>query len=149
VRQLSLSIGIMDASSCWFGHFPSCHGCGGLAAQHLYGARTGSSMALMGLVKMTLALLFGPSLLPAFEAFPATVLGVLLGVSGIELAACCRDMTEKADFAVMLVGAGCVIKLGTGVGFLAACATALAFRFTYPRGRTASATGAAQGEGCH
>ena len=34
-------------------------GCGGLAAQHLYGARTGSSMALMGLLKMALALLFG------------------------------------------------------------------------------------------
>jgi len=33
------------------------------------------------------------------------VLGVLLGVSGIELAVCCRDMREKADFAVMLVGA--------------------------------------------
>ena len=108
-------------------------------------------MALMGLLKMALALLLGPSLLPAFEAFPSTVLGVLLGVSGIELASCCRDMSEKPDFAVMLVGAGCVLKLGTGVGFLAACATALAFRFTYPRGRPASATGSqtAQGQGCH
>jgi len=59
VRQLSLSIGLMNAATCWLGHFPSCHGCGGLAAQHLYGARTGSSMALMGLLKMALALLFG------------------------------------------------------------------------------------------
>ena len=60
----------------------------------------------------------------------------------------------------MLVGAGCVLKLGTGVGFLAACATALAFRFTHPRGRPASATvpgslhgphtsPSVQGEGCH
>ena len=49
----------MNAATCWLGHFPSCHGCGGLAAQHLYGARTGSSMALMGLLKMALALLFG------------------------------------------------------------------------------------------
>ena len=150
VRKLSLSIGLMDASSCWFGHFPSCHGCGGLAAQHLYGARTGSSMALIGLAKMLLALLVGPSLLPAFAAFPATVLGVLLGVSGIELAACCRDMRAKPDFAVMLVGAGCVLKLGTGIGFLAACATALAFRFTHPRPPPPSAAGSAQGQGgCH
>ena len=59
MRQLSLSIGLMNAATCWLGHFPSCHGCGGLAAQHLYGARTGSSMALMGLLKMALALLFG------------------------------------------------------------------------------------------
>ena len=112
-------------------------------------------MALMGLLKMALALLLGPSLLRAFEAFPSTVLGVLLGVSGVELAACCRDMSEKPDFAVMLVGAGCVLKLGTGVGFLAACATALAFRFDLPERapswRPASATGSqtAQGEGCH
>ena len=48
-----------------------------------------------------------------------------------------------------------VLKLGTGVGFLAACATALAFRFDLPERapswRPASATGSqtAQGEGCH
>ena len=63
----------MDLSTCWFGHFPSCHGCGGLAGQHLFGARTGSSMVFIGLVKMFLALLFGPSLLEALEAFPSAV----------------------------------------------------------------------------
>ena len=76
--------------------------------------------------------MLGPSLLAVFEAFPATVLGVLLAVSGVELATCCRDMADKADFAVMLIGAGCVLKLGTGVGFLAAAAAALAFRLSLP-----------------
>ncbi len=134
VRKISLSIALMDGSSCWFGHFPSCHGCGGLAGQHLFGARTGSSMAFIGVAKALLALALGPSLLPAFEAFPSTVLGVLLAVSGIELAACCRDLSEKADFAVMLVGAGIVIKVGTGIGFLGACLTAAAFKLTGAEG---------------
>ena len=111
VRKISLSIALMDLSSCAFGHFPSCHGCGGLAAQHLFGARTGSSMVFIGLVKMGVALALGPSLLSAFEAFPSSVLGVLLAVSGVELATCCRDVTAKTDVAVLLVGAGCVLKL--------------------------------------
>ena len=45
-------------------------------------------MALIGLLKMGVALALGPSLLLAFEAFPNTVLGVLLAVSGVELATC-------------------------------------------------------------
>ena len=33
VRSLSLSIAIMNLSTGWLGHFPSCHGCGGLAGE--------------------------------------------------------------------------------------------------------------------
>ena len=88
-------------------------------------------MAFMGVLKMGLAILFGPSLLRALEAFPSAVLGVLLAVSGVELATACRDMQQKADFAVMLIGAGCVLKLGTGIAFLAAVAASVAFRWSY------------------
>ena len=149
VRKISLSIALMDLSSCWLGHFPSCHGCGGLAAQHLFGARTGSSMVFIGLLKLLLACLFGPSLLAALETFPASVLGVLLAVSGVELATCCRDMQRKPDFAVILIGAGCVLKLGTGIAFLAAAAAAAAFRLTHPRPRASSSEAAPSTEGCH
>lgn len=144
VRKISLSIAAMNLSSAWLGHFPSCHGCGGLAAQHLFGARTGSSMVLMGLVKMGLAVAFGPSLLRALEVFPTSVLGVLLALSGVELAVCCRDMDSKPDFALMLVGAGCVLKLGTGVAFCVAVATAAAFRAVGGR-----EPGEAAGAPCH
>ena len=72
VRKISLSIAAMDLSSCFFGHFLVPHG-GGLAGQHKFGARTGSSMAF-GVLKMGLAIL-GPSLLRALEAFPSAVLG--------------------------------------------------------------------------
>jgi hypothetical protein len=117
VNRLSTSIGLMDFTSAWFGHLPSCHGCGGLAGQHLFGARTGSSMALMGGLKMGLALALGGSLLPALEAFPKAVVGVLLALSGLELAVPCRDMSHRGDVAVMLLGAGLVLKLGTGIAF--------------------------------
>ena len=97
-------------------------------------------MALMGLLKMGLALLLGPSLLSALEVFPKGVVGVLLAVSGIELAVPCRDMNGRRDVAVMLLGAGLVLTLGTGVAFVAALAAALVLRL---RGAFA------EGEECH
>ena len=118
VSRISLSIGLMNLSTGWLGHFPSCHGAGGLAAPHLFGARTGSSMVLMGVCKIVLACLFGPSLMNGLEAFPNSVLGVLLAVSGIELAVAARDARSRADFAVTLLGAGLVLKLGTGMAFV-------------------------------
>tara|TARA_B110001452_G_scaffold233137_1_gene210806 strand:- start:844 stop:1020 length:177 start_codon:yes stop_codon:yes gene_type:complete len=57
-------------------------------------------------------------------------------------------MQQKADFAVMLIGAGCVLKLGTGVAFLAAIAAAAAFRATHP-GAAAPPRPSAPGVACH
>ena len=45
-------------------------------------------------------------------------LGVLLALSGVELAISCRDMSEKRDTAVMLIGAGLVLRAGTGPAFV-------------------------------
>jgi len=128
VTRIALSIGLMNVASGWLGHFPSCHGCGGLAAQHLFGARTGSSMVLMGLVKMGLAVWLGPRLLDALTLFPNSVLGVLLALSGVELAVACRDMRAKADAAVMLIGGGLVLRLGTGPAFVLSLLAASAMR---------------------
>ena len=49
-------------------------------------------------------------------------------MSGIELAACCHDISGKFDMAVMLIGAGVTLKVGTGAAFLAAAAAAAVFR---------------------
>lgn len=130
VDAIALSVGLSNLSTAAVGHFPSCHGCGGLAGQHQFGARTGSSMALLGLCKMGLAVALGPApLLRAFAAFPPAVLGVLLAVGGVELAACARDVRGRCGFVIMLSGAGSVLRLGTGAAFLISCTAAAAFRF--------------------
>jgi hypothetical protein len=129
VSKISLSIGCMNSASALFGHFPSCHGCGGLAGQHLFGARTGSSMIVIGAVKIALSILLGPNILAGLEAFPRSVLGILLAVSGVELAVSVRDQNDKTDVVVMLIGAGLVLKAGTGVGFVISLLAAAAFDF--------------------
>jgi len=123
--KISASIGFMNLGSAWFGHFPSCHGCGGLAAQHLFGARTGTSMVFVGVAKIMLACWCGPSLLAALQVFPKGIVGVLLALAGLELAVPSRDMTGRRDTAVMLLGAGLVLSMGTGVAFVTSLVAAV------------------------
>jgi hypothetical protein len=56
------------------------HGAGGLAGQHRLGARHGASIVFLGVCKMTLAIFFGKSALALLDAFPTSVLGVMLTI---------------------------------------------------------------------
>ncbi len=116
-RKVALSVALMNLVCCPFGGMPMCHGAGGLAAQHRFGARTGGSVVLLGGVKMALALLFGGSLLVWVQHYPQSVLGVLLLFSGLELALVCRDQTARVDFFVMIITAGACMAVNTAVGF--------------------------------
>jgi len=81
--KLSISIGLMNLTSVPFGGFPMCHGAGGLAAQYRFGARTGGSNIISGLILIPLALFFAS---PEFVAIiPLGVFGALLVFVAIEL----------------------------------------------------------------
>jgi MFS superfamily sulfate permease-like transporter len=69
-----------------FGAMPNCHGAGGLAGQYKFGARHGSSVVFLGSCKVLLAVLFGKYILIFLEHIPSAILGVMLVVSGQELA---------------------------------------------------------------
>lgn len=123
-RRVALSVSLMNLIGCPFGAMPMCHGAGGLAAQYRFGARTGGSVIMLGAVKIILALLFGGSLLLWLQAYPASVLGVLLLFSGLELALICRDQSTRVDFFVMLITAGACLAINIAVGFLVGWAMA-------------------------
>jgi len=81
--KLSISIGLMNLTSVPFGGFPMCHGAGGLAAQYRFGARTGGSNIISGLILLPIALFFAS---PEFVAIiPFGAFGVLLVFVAIEL----------------------------------------------------------------
>ncbi|CAB9510868.1 Molybdate transporter [Seminavis robusta] len=85
-REVSLSVGFMNLILCPLGAMPCCHGAGGLAGQHKFGARHGASVVFLGGCKMILALLLGKYLLKVLEALPTSILGLMLVVCGHELA---------------------------------------------------------------
>jgi MFS superfamily sulfate permease-like transporter len=83
-KKFSTSIGLMNLTSVPFGGFPMCHGAGGLAGQHRYGARTGGANVYAGLIFLFLALFFSaPQVL---YIIAIGVLGALLVFVGIEMA---------------------------------------------------------------
>jgi hypothetical protein len=84
-REVSISVGLMNLLLCPLGSMPNCHGAGGLAGQHRFGARHGTSVVVLGLFKVLLAIFFGGSALTLLDALPIAVLGVMVTIAGIEL----------------------------------------------------------------
>ncbi len=128
-RKVAISVGLMNLVACWFGGMPMCHGAGGLAGQYRFGARTNGSILFLGAVKLLLAVFLGASLMTLCGAFPASVLGVMLAFSGMELALVCRDQTRRTDaFAMLLTAAACMGLNNIALGFLLGLAMAWCLR---------------------
>lgn len=125
VRKVAVSVGLMNLVGCWFGAMPMCHGAGGLAGQYRFGARTNGSILFLGTVKLLMAVFLGASLMALCQQFPASVLGVMLAFSGMELALVCRDQVKRsAAFIMLLTAAACLGLNNIGLGFVLGLAMA-------------------------
>ena len=97
VTALGFSVAAMNLSSFMFGVMPVCHGAGGLAAQARFGARSGASIILLGLVKLVLGLFFGDSILGLLQHYPASILGIMVIAAGLELAKVGQSLNHGAS----------------------------------------------------
>jgi len=61
-RKLMLNMGIMNVAASFFGGMPMCHGAGGLAGQYYFGARTGGTSILEGLIEVFIGLFLSKSI---------------------------------------------------------------------------------------
>ena len=86
VTALGLSVAAMNLTGTWLGCMPVCHGSGGLAAQHRFGARSGASVIMLGLFKLLLGLFLGNTLVDLLDRYPKSLLGVMVFAAGLELA---------------------------------------------------------------
>lgn len=82
-RKIVTSIGLMCIVSSPLGGFPMCHGAGGLAAQYRFGARTGGSNIISGIILLLVAFFFASQELVTI--IPYGVLGALLFFSALQL----------------------------------------------------------------
>lgn len=119
VRQLSLSLGLMNILSPFFSGMPLCHGAGGLAGQYYFGARTGGTNIIEGTIEILLGLFFSGSIAVLFTAFPQEILGGMLLVVGISMLKFARGI-EKTSGIVPFAGTVLVAVLtNMAIGFLA------------------------------
>ena len=117
-RTMATSVGMMNIASCFLGAMPMCHGSGGLAGQHRFGARTGGSVVMLGVAKVVIALVFGTAVISVLSAYPSSVLGILLVFSGLELTLPARDCAKKNAFLVAAATACGIFAANTAVGFV-------------------------------
>jgi MFS superfamily sulfate permease-like transporter len=108
--RLSITSGLANLVLTPFGALPMCHGAGGLAAHYRFGARSGTTPLILGLVLLALALLPGTSGVTALAAIPAAGLGALLLMASAELALTRRLFDCKPScWPVIAVTAGATV----------------------------------------
>lgn len=110
-RSFSLGMGLVNLFAGFMAAMPVCHGAGGLAAHYRFGARTGGSNIMLGVLFILIALGFGGIGVALLSAIPNAVLGVLLLFAGLELALLIRDVRERQELFIILLIAG--ISLAT------------------------------------
>lgn len=84
-KKLALNMGIINTIVPFFGGMPMCHGAGGLAGQYYFGARTGGTNIIEGIIEISLGFFLASSIASLFLLFPKSIIGAMLLLVGIEL----------------------------------------------------------------
>jgi len=118
-NKLSTSTGLLNLFGASVGGVPMCHGAGGMAGHVAFGARTGGATIILGGILLLLALFFSGSVQTLFSVLPKAVLGVILFLTGAQLAlgSCDFSRNKGERFITLVTAAFCIWNVG--LGFLA------------------------------
>ncbi len=116
VKDISYTYSFMNILIPFFGGVPVCHGSGGMMGHYTFGARTGGSVVIYGVLYLIIGLFFSQRFDDVVRIFPLPILGVILVFEGIALAKLIKKTSTRQDlFIALLVG---FIAIGIKYGFL-------------------------------
>ncbi len=101
------STGIMNLLSPLIGGVLMCHSAGGMAGHVRFGAHTGVALITLGILLLVMVLFFSSSIGTLFRILPKPVLGVILFLTGAQLALGTGDQGfgKKERFTMMTTAA--------------------------------------------
>lgn len=118
MRTLGWTYSVMNLVAPFFGGIPVCHGSGGMAGHYTFGARTGGSVVIYGIVYIILGVFFSQGFAQFTHVFPLPILGVILLFESIALMRLAKDtMHSTADFSIVLIVG--LLSFGLPYGYLA------------------------------
>lgn len=117
-RGVATSTGIMNFAASAVGGVPMCHGAGGMAGQVAFGARTGGAPIIAGASLLILAVFFSNSVEALFRLFPTSVLGVVLFITGTQLALGSCEFGKKREERYVSIVTAAFALWNVGVAFL-------------------------------
>lgn len=117
VRKISLTYAVMNLVNPFFSGIPTCHGSGGMAGHYAFGARTGGSVVMYGLMYLMLGLFFSGGFARIVQVFPLSILGIVLLFEALTLMRLISDLSDSTgDLSVgLLVG---LMASGLPYGYL-------------------------------
>ena len=115
--RIAFSTGLTNVFSGLSGGVPMCHGAGGMAGHVAFGARTGGSVVILGVLLLALALFFSGAVVTLFQLFPPAVLGVLLFITGLQLAVGNGALPESRPQRAVILASAAVCVWNVAAGF--------------------------------
>lgn len=113
----------------FFGGMPICHGAGGLAGQYYFGARTGGTNIIEGLIEVSMGLFLAGSIAGLFAVFPSAIIGAMMFLVGIELTKFAGDIRLDKDLIPLSITVIVSLISNIAYGFLAGIAAFHLIRF--------------------
>ncbi len=127
-NTLAFNMGAMNLINPFLAGMPLCHGSGGLMAQYAFGARTGGSMILEGVMELILGLFFSEALLLLFTEFPMAILGAMLIYTAFLLGKIAFREFNIKTIPIILTSAIICFFINIAIGFLIGLILFLIFR---------------------
>ena len=113
--RLSLNMGVMNLILPFFGGMPLCHGAGGLAGQYYFGARTGGTNIIEGLIEIAMGLFLAGSIAGLFSVFPVAIIGAMMFLVGLELVKFAKDTRWEQN--IIPMGATLIVSLFSNMAY--------------------------------
>lgn len=118
-KKLALDHGFINIISPFFGGMPLCHGAGGLAGQYYFGARTGGTNIIEGIIEISLGLFLASSIATLFALFPTSIIGAMLLLVGIQLTGFARQV-KRRELPMMALVTALSLLTNMAIGFMVA-----------------------------
>ncbi len=127
-NTLAISTGLMNLASAALGGVPMCHGAGGMAGHIAFGARTGGAPIILGTLLVALAFFFSGSVSALLGLFARPVLGVILFLTGAQLALGSCDFSRQKGERFITLAVAAFSMWNVGVAFLVGLGLAFILR---------------------
>jgi hypothetical protein len=118
--RLGESMGLTTLVAVPLGGVPMCHGSGGLAGKHAFGARTGGANLVLGVLYVV-----GAAFAGVVGAFPTAVLGVLLAAVAVHLGRAALEDVEGRERTATLLAGLCGPLASVGLSFVVGVAASV------------------------
>ena len=118
-NQVATSTGVMNLLSAVCGGVPMCHGAGGMAGHVAFGAKTGGAPIILGVVLLLVAFFLSGSVGIILELFPLAVLGVILFLTGAQLALGSCDFSKNKEERFITLVTAAFSMWNVGLAFIA------------------------------